>query len=139
MTKLPEIVLADDNLIFRQGLKSFLIAEKIAEIVGEASNGRDLIELISKRRPDIVIMDIDMPFMNGFEATRKLLEMYPEIKILICSIFYNEEYYKKMLELGVMAFLSKSDGINEFEIAINTLFRGESYFTSEQIQKMRHN
>jgi DNA-binding NarL/FixJ family response regulator len=139
MTKIPEIILADDNLLFRQGLKSFLTAEKIADVVGEVSNGRDLIKLISEHRPDIVIMDIDMPFMDGFEATQRLLEISPKIKVLVCTMFYNEEYYERMIKLGAKAFLSKSDGIDELETAINELFKGKSYFTAEQIEKMRHN
>jgi DNA-binding NarL/FixJ family response regulator len=139
MTKIPEIILADDNLLFRKGLKSFLTGEKIAEVVGEASNGLDLLKLISEHRPDIVIMDIDMPFMDGFEATQRLLEISPKIKVLVCTMFYNEEYYERMIKLGAKAFLSKSDGIDELETAINALFKGKSYFTAEQIEKMRHN
>jgi DNA-binding NarL/FixJ family response regulator len=139
MTKIPEIILADDNLLFRKGLKSFLTGEKIAEVVGEASNGLDLLKLISEHRPDIVIMDIDMPFMDGFEATQRLLEISPKIKVLVCTMFYNEEYYERMIKLGAKAFLSKSDGIDELETAINELFKGKSYFTAEQIEKMRHN
>jgi len=139
MTKKPKIILADDNLLFRHGLKSFLTAEKIAEVVGEVSNGLDLIKLLPECQPDIVVMDIDMPFMDGFEATQRLLEISPEIKILVCTMFYNEEYYERMISLGAKAFLSKSDGIDELETAINTLFKGKSYFTTEQIQKMRHN
>jgi len=134
--KRPNIIIADDHLILRQGIKSLLTAENIAKVIGEASNGKELLELLKKHRPDIVIMDIDMPHMNGMEATQKALEMIPELKIIAFTMFGDEEYYYKMIDLGVKGFILKSSGIAELENAINEVMLGESYFSPEVLRKI---
>jgi len=134
--KRPNIIIADDHLILRQGIKSLLTAENIAKVIGEASNGKELLELLKKHKPDIVIMDIDMPHMNGMEATQKALEMIPELKIIAFTMFGDEEYYYKMIDLGVKGFILKSSGIAELENAINEVMLGESYFSPEVLRKI---
>ena len=98
--KNPEIIIVDDHLIFRQGLRSLLAIENIGTVIGEASNGIEFIELLSRLRPDLVLMDISMPHMDGMEATRKALEMMPELRIIVFTMFGDEEYYHKMIDLG---------------------------------------
>ena len=115
----PDIIIVDDHLIFRQGLKSLITFENIANVIGEASNGKEFIELLSHLKPDLVLMDIDMPHMNGMEATRKALELIPDLKIIAFTMFGDEEYYYKMIDLGVKGFILKSSGINELEKAIS--------------------
>jgi len=134
--KRPNIILVDDHLILRQGIKSLITAENIAKVIGEASNGIELLELLKKHKPDIVIMDIDMPHMNGMEATQKALEMIPELKIIAFTMFGDEEYYYKMIDLGVKGFILKSSGIAELENAINGVMLGESYFSPEVLRKI---
>src|SRR5512133_1655890 len=99
--KKPDIIIVDDHLIFRQGLKSLINLENIATVIGEASNGLEFIELLSSLKPDVVLMDIDMPHMNGMEATKKALEVFPDLKIIAFTMFGDEEYYYKMIDLGV--------------------------------------
>lgn len=137
--KKPEIIIVDDHLIFRQGLKSLITSEDIASVVGEASNGKDFLELISQVKPDLVLMDIDMPHMNGMEATQKALEMIPDLKIIAFTMFGDEEYYYKMIDLGVKGFILKSSGINELEKAISEVMIGESYFSNEVLRKIISN
>lgn len=135
----PSLIIVDDHLIFRQGLKSIIDIENIAEVIGEASSGSEFIELLKDRKPDLVLMDIDMPYMNGMEATRKALEMVPEMKIIAVTMFGDEEYYYKMIELGVKGFIVKSSGINELENAIREVMMGECYFSNELLRKIINN
>ena len=135
----PRIIIVDDHLIFRQGLKSLLTTENIALVIGEASNGKEYLELLSNLRPDLVLMDIDMPHMNGMEATQKSLDLFPELKIIAFTMFGDEEYYYKMIDLGVKGFILKSSGINELEKAINEVKQGESYFSNELLRKIIKN
>ena len=113
LLKKPEIIIVDDHLIFRQGLKSLVTIEQFANVIGEASNGKEFIELLSHLKPDLVLMDIDMPHMDGMEATQKAIELMPDLKIIAFTMFGDEEYYYKMIDLGVKGFILKSSGINE--------------------------
>lgn len=137
--KKPEIIIVDDHLIFRQGLKSLITSENIASVIGEASNGKEFLQLLSSLRPDLVLMDIDMPHMNGMEATQKALEVIPDLKIIAFTMFGDEEYYYKMIDLGVKGFILKSSGINELEKAIKEVMMGESYFSNEVLRKIISN
>lgn len=135
----PDLIIVDDHLIFRQGLKSLITLENIAKVVGEASNGIEFLELLLHHKPDLVLMDIDMPHMNGMEATQKALKMVPDLKIIAFTMFGDEEYYYKMIDLGVKGFILKSSGINELEKAIHDVMIGESYFSNELLRKIISN
>jgi len=135
----PNIVIVDDHLIFRQGLKSIITLENIANIVGEASNGVELLKLLAHLKPDLVLMDIDMPHMNGLEATEKAMELIPDLKIIAFSMFSDEEYYYKMIDRGVKGFILKTSGINELETAIQNVMSGDSYFSNELLRKIINN
>ena len=139
ITKKPNIIIVDDHLIFRQGLKSIITLENIANVIGEASNGIEFIELLSDLRPDLVLMDIDMPRMNGLDATEKALEILPELKIIAFSMFSDEEYYYKMIDRGVKGFILKTSGINELETAIQNVMSGDTYFSNELLRKIINN
>ena len=135
-TRKADLIIVDDHKIFRQGLKSIITMENIATVIGEASNGKEFIELLSHLKPDLVLMDIDMPQMNGMEATQKALALMPDLKIIAFTMFGDEDYYYKMLDLGVKGFILKSSGINELEIAIQQVLLGESYFSNEVLRKI---
>ena len=137
--KKPDIIIVDDHLIFRQGLKSLITAENIATVIGEASNGKEFIELLSDLKPDLVLMDIDMPHMNGMEATQNALKLMPELRVIAFTMFSDEEYYYKMIDLGVKGFILKSSGITELENAIRDVMMGESYFSNELLRKIINN
>ena len=139
ITQKPNIILVDDHLIFRQGLKSIFTIENIANVIGEASNGLELLNLLTHLRPDLVLMDIDMPHMNGLEATEKALELMPELKIIAFSMFSDEEYYYKMIDRGVKGFILKTSGINELENAIKNVMSGDTYFSNELLRKIINN
>lgn len=133
---IPTVVIVDDHQIFRQGLKSLLVTENIANVIGEAANGLDFLELLKKLTPDLVLMDIDMPLMNGINATLKALELYPDLKIIAFSMYGDEEYYYKMIDCGVKGYLLKTSGIGELENAIQQVANGESYFSNEMLRKI---
>lgn len=137
--KKPDLIIVDDHLIFRQGLKSLITIEKIASVIGEASNGKEFLELLTHLKPDLVLMDIDMPHMNGMEATQKAIELIPDLKIIAFTMFSDEDYYYKMINLGVKGFILKSSGINELEKAIQEVMEGESYFSNEVLRKIISN
>lgn len=135
----PTLIIVDDHLIFRQGLTSLINLENIATVIGEASNGIEFLSLLTHLKPDLVLMDIDMPHMNGMEATRKAIELIPDLKIIAFTMFADEEYYYKMIELGVKGFILKSSGIQELEKAVHDVMMGESHFSNELLRKIINN
>ena len=129
--KKPEIIIVDDHKIFRQGLKAIINYEDLGTIIGEASNGEEFIEQLTILKPDIVLMDIDMPLMDGFEATQKALKIIPTLKIIAFTVFSENEYYQKMIRCGAKGFILKSSGFYELENAIKTVMKGKSYFKNK--------
>lgn len=133
---MKKIIITDDHQIFRQGLKSLIVKEEIAEVVAEASNGREFLDLLTVHRPDLVLMDIGMPEMDGVEATRKALEIDPNLRILVLSNFGDEVHYFKIIQAGARGFVLKTSGIHELQIAIESVLAGESYFSNELLRKI---
>lgn len=136
------IIIADDHQLFRNGLKILLSAFPEFEIAGEASNGVEFLELITKTPADVALMDINMPEMDGIEATRKGLKLCPDLCIIALSMYGEEEYYYKMVDAGAKGFLVKDSDISEVKEAILTVKKGGSYFSQELlyhvIQKIKH-
>jgi DNA-binding NarL/FixJ family response regulator len=132
----PDIIIVDDHITFRQGLTSIITMENIATVIGEASNGVELIEQLAHLKPDLVLLDINMPGMNGMEATQKAMELMPGLKIIAFTMFGDEEYCYNMMDLGVKGFILKSSGINELEKAIQDVMSGKSYFSRELPRKI---
>ncbi|HOP00187.1 MAG TPA: response regulator transcription factor [Bacteroidales bacterium] len=125
------IIIADDHQLFRNGLKILLSSYPEFEIVGEASNGSDFVSLLDSITADIALMDINMPVMDGIEATRKGLKACPDVSIIALSMYGEEEYYYRMVDAGAKGFLLKDSDITEVKEAILTVFRGGSYFSQE--------
>jgi DNA-binding NarL/FixJ family response regulator len=126
-----QIMIVEDQHIFRKGLIMLLKEIPGVSIFGEASNGEEFLEMIENQRPDIVFMDIQMPVMNGIEATRRALELYPDLKIVAISMFGDEEYLVSMIEVGVKGFLLKT--VEEYELnkAIELVSDNKNYFSDE--------
>ena len=127
MKTIPDLLIVDDHLLFRESLKSVITDQNIGRVIGEASNGIEFIELLSQCTPDLVIMDIDMPDMNGIEATEKALKLMPQLKIIAYTM-YEEDYYNQMIALGVKGLINKSCGISRLEHAIHEVMKGNTYF-----------
>jgi DNA-binding NarL/FixJ family response regulator len=136
------IIIADDHQLFRNGLKILLNSFPDFEVVGEAANGEEFLKLLKSVKADIALMDINMPEMDGIEATRKGVKMSPETNIIALSMYGEEEYYYKMVDAGAKGFLVKDSDISEVRDAILTVVKGGSYFSQELlyhvIQKIKH-
>ena len=129
-----QILLADDHQLFRNGLKILLDAFDDFEIAGEAGNGEEVLKIIENTKCHIILMDIDMPVLDGIDATRRTLEIDPDIKVIALSMYGEEEYYHKMVDSGARGFLLKDSDINEVKEAILTVHAGGNYFSQELLQ-----
>jgi len=134
-----KIIIVDDHKLFRNGLRFILNEIEGVEVIGEASNGKEYLELLNYLKPDIVIMDISMPEMNGIEACRKSLEKDKNLKILVLSMFGEDAYYNSMIDIGVKGFILKDTDNNELKTAINSIMSGSSYFSQELLLKLIRN
>jgi len=133
------ILIVDDHQLFRNGLKFILSESEDFEIVAEASNGEEFIKLIKNVVPDIVLMDINMPLMNGIDASRKALAMYPDLKIVVLSMYDDEQYYNSLIELGVKGFLLKDATSDELKTGILRIYNNHTYFSQELLIKIIKN
>lgn len=125
------IILVDDHTLFRNGLKGLLDMRPECEVVGEASDGEEFLELLAKVEADVVFLDIDMPRMNGIDAAREALKRRPGLNIITLSMHGDEEYYFSMVSLGVKGFLLKNSDFEEVITAVTTVAGGGSYFSQD--------
>lgn len=128
------IIIAEDQVIYRDGLIKNIESFANTKIVGVAENGKELIDLINKHECDLVLTDIEMPIMDGIEATKLAIEKYPELIISAISIYGDELHLQAMLEAGAKGFILKNVTRPELETAINTLHNGDSYFSKELLK-----
>ncbi|MDF2887755.1 MAG: Two component transcriptional regulator, LuxR [Lacrimispora sp.] len=120
-----KVMIADDQEIVREGLKMILSLHEEIEVVGEASNGEDLLAKIGQETPEVVLMDIRMPVMNGIEATKHIKERYPRIKVVILTTFNEDQYIFEGLQHGVDGYLLKDSGSKDLLEAIKSAVRGD--------------
>ncbi len=123
------IVIADDEGIMRQGLRALIEGQTDMEVVGEAKDGWRVVELAKKLMPDVVIMDISMPNLNGVEATRQILEQNPNIKIIALSMYPHKRYVTEVLKAGALGYVLKSCLFDELLKALDAATRGEHYLS----------
>lgn len=141
------VMLADDHTLVRAGLHKLLDAIPSVAVVGEAGDGQTLLELAAQHHPDVVLMDIAMPGLNGLEATARLLHDNPAVRVMILSMHQSEEYVRRALRLGAVAYLLKDAAPMELELALAAVMRGETYLSpavskgvvSDYVQRLRSN
>ena len=133
MTKL-RILIADDHEVVRAGARSLLANQPDCEICGEAVTGREAVALARELKPDVVVLDITMPELNGLEAARQILKTVPDAQVLILSVHESEELVREILDIGAHGYILKSDAGRELAEAIRALRRHETYFTSKVAQ-----
>ncbi len=126
-----KLMLVDDHELVRAGLRRLLEDEKDLEIIGEAGSGEEAIQKIRDNRPDVVLMDINMPGIGGLETTRKLLHLYPELKVIIVTVQTDEPYPTRLLEAGATGYLTKSAKVEEIVEGIRAVHRGERFIGSD--------
>jgi two-component system response regulator NreC len=124
-----KVLLVDDHVIVRQGLKALLSDEPDMEVVGEANNGREALEKLAALEPDVVLMDISMPGLNGIEATRQIKQRYPDVKVVILSMHANEEYVFQVLQAGAAGYVLKLSDSMEVLTAIRAALSGGSFLS----------
>lgn len=133
MTNIIKIVLVDDHAIFLKGLTLMLNECSQFKVIGEASNGEDFLQLLDYKIPDVVLIDIKMPVMNGIEASKKALEKFPDLKIMALTMFSEHKYLRMMAEAGALGFIQKNIGKEELELSIRTVYQGKTYFSPEMM------
>ncbi len=123
------ILLVEDHAIVREGLRSLLIMCEDFDVVGEAESGREAVELVKKLRPAIVVMDIALPTLNGFEATRQILAIAPKTKVIVLSAHSDDEYVAHMLSVGAAGYLVKQNSGQILVRAVREIARGHPFFS----------
>ncbi|MCD4773342.1 MAG: response regulator transcription factor [Bacteroidales bacterium] len=130
------LVIVDDHIIFRKGLRAVLDEITNTKVIGEASNGHELFDILKKNEVDIVFMDIKMPVMDGIEATKKAREKYPDLKIIALTMHEEIGYFNKMIDAGANGFLLKKTTKDELEKAIKKVMMDDNYFSEEFISNI---
>ena len=123
-----KIIIVDDHLLFREGIKLLIEKEGFGVVVAEAENGTEFLGLLKKHQPDLVIMDMDMPFMNGLEATKTALKNSPDLKILVLTMMSEYTTDTEIRNAGAVGAILKSSGKEKLERAFRAVLNGESYF-----------
>ena len=124
-----KIVLADDHTIMRKGLRSLLEKESNIEVVAEAENGRTTVQLVRELKPDVVIMDISMPDLNGIDATHQIIDMEPDVKVIALSMYSERKFVAGMLKAGASGYLLKDCAFDELSRAIRTVIQDQTYLS----------
>jgi DNA-binding NarL/FixJ family response regulator len=132
------VLLADDHQIVREGLRKILEAEGDITVVGEASTGRQAVDMAGKLRPDVIVMDIAMPLLNGIEATRQILAAAPETKVLILSAHSDDAYIEKATAMGASGFLIKQTPARVLSDAIREIEKGNTFFSPSVAKRLHH-
>ena len=132
------VLLAEDHQIVREGLKAMLNLEPDIQVVGEAENGRQAVELFTKLRPAVVVMDIAMPLLNGMEATRQILHTFPDAKVLILSAHSDDAYVALVMAIGASGYLIKQTAAHVLPQAIRAVQQGKTFFSPIIAKRRNH-
>lgn len=130
------VLICDDHTLFVEGIKAMLRHEASLEIIGEARDGRQAVELVKELKPDLLLMDVSMPDMNGFDATRRIREFDPNVKVLILTMHDEEELVARCLEAGAAGYIIKDAPASQLLYAIETVQKGERYLSPVVLKKV---
>src|SRR6185369_12888000 len=131
------VLLADDHVVVRQGLRALLAAEEDMEIVGEADNGRQAVQLARTLLPDVAVIDIAMPVLNGLEATRQIVQALPATRVLILSSYSDDDYVQQLTEAGAVGYLIKQTAANDLLKGIREAYKGNAFFSPSIAKRLR--
>lgn len=135
---LIRVVVADDHPVVREGLRSTLPQCGRVEIVGEAEDGRQALEMVKRLRPDVILLDIKMPEINGLEATKEIQRAFPEVKVVILSMHEDHEYVRRLVDAGCRGYVLKDSSPLEVVRAIEKVHAGEMYLAGRLIPNLLH-
>jgi DNA-binding NarL/FixJ family response regulator len=130
------VLLADDHVVVRQGLRSLLSAEPDIEVVGEAGDGRQAVQMAAALRPDVVVMDIAMPVLNGLEATCQILRSQVPTRVLVLSSYADDEYVHQLTEAGASGYLTKQTAASDLIKAVREVAKGNAYFSPAILKRL---
>ena len=130
-------LLADDHTIVREGVRALLLADGGIQVVGEARNGREAVELAVELKPDVVVMDIAMPLLNGLEATRQIVTAVPSVKVLILSAHSDDAYIDRVIAVGAAGFLIKQTSAQILAKAIHEVMAGNAFYSPQVSKRLR--
>lgn len=125
-----KLLLVDDHPLVRDGIRARFEADELIEVIGEAQNGQQALDFVSQQMPDVVLMDVSMPVMNGLEATQHLRHLYPTMPVLILSMHDSREYIQQLVQTGASGYVLKDVSSDELVRAIQTVYQGGSYFSA---------
>jgi DNA-binding NarL/FixJ family response regulator len=131
------VLLVDDHAVVRQGLRALLDQQEDIEVVGEAENGRQAVQLASKTLPDIVLMDVAMPLMNGLEGTRQILDCVPKAKVLVLSSYSDDYYVQQLTSAGASGYVIKQTAADSLLLAIREVQKGNGFFSPSIAKRLR--
>jgi DNA-binding NarL/FixJ family response regulator len=134
-----KVLVVDDHAVVRSGLRTLLETQPGVEVCSEAANGIEAVDFVKKGKPDLVVLDLTMPDMNGLDAARAIRDVAPETDILILSMHFSEEIAREVLRCGARGYMLKSDANTELVTAMQRVRRGEQYFTSRLSATMAEN
>jgi DNA-binding NarL/FixJ family response regulator len=132
------VLLAEDHTIVREGLRALIEAQSDIEVVGEAQTGREAVQLAKRLRPDVVVMDIAMPLLNGLEATRQIHKTVPGTKVLILSGYSDDEYIRQAVLLGAAGYLIKQTSAASLATAVREVQKGNTFFSPSIAERVRY-
>jgi len=132
------VLLSEDHTVVREGIRTLLEAERDIEVIGEAATGRQAVELTRKLRPDVVVMDIAMPLMNGLEATRQILKSLPSTRIIMLSAHGDDAYVEQVSALGAAGYLLKQSSAHVLAQAIREVHAGKTFFSPALAQRLQN-
>jgi two-component system invasion response regulator UvrY len=130
------VTIVDDHELVRTGIIRLLSDVPGIQVVAEASSGEEAVQLVKQHRPDVVLMDVNMPGIGGFEATRKLVQMYPDLKVIVVTIHMDDPFPTRMLQAGAMGYLTKGCGVDEIVTAIKEVYSGRRYISANVAQQL---
>ncbi|MCX7090376.1 MAG: UvrY/SirA/GacA family response regulator transcription factor [Legionellales bacterium] len=130
------VLIVDDHALVRMGIRRLLDDLPDIEVVGEAENGERALEFIRTHKPDVVLLDMKMPGIDGWEVTRRLHKSHPEVKVIAVTALSTESLPSRVLQLGAMGYLTKESGSQDLSAAIRKVYQGERYLSAEVAQKM---
>jgi DNA-binding NarL/FixJ family response regulator len=137
MMKRIGVLLVDDHTVVRQGLRALIQSEQDIEVIGEAENGRQAVTLARKTPPDVVVMDVAMPLLNGLEATRQILKSLPSTKVLVLTSYSDDECVQQLMQAGASGYLIKQTAANDLLKAIREVQRGNAFFSPSIAKRLR--
>ena len=124
----PKILIADDHQLFNDGMKMMLAAEETLQVVGQVFSGKDVLDAVHRMQPDVVLLDINMPHLNGLEVAEKLLKNYPNVRIIMLTMYSDRKFVEDCQRMGVPGYILKNSGVDEVLNAIETVLAGKRYY-----------